>query len=158
MTRLLRGGSFGLRRSDAPWNVACSLVLAVSAAGVSPQSQGFERELNALVGYYAIPASSSRDHKRERFERLARQWRRDTRWLSSTTQISMHPAYQEIIGMGPSALPWIVADLRSSPDHWFWALKAISGQDPVTPQDRGHVDRMKASWLRWAANRGLLAS
>ncbi|MBI5865351.1 MAG: hypothetical protein HZB38_12750 [Planctomycetes bacterium] len=97
-----------------------------------------------------------RNRRRERFQRLARQWREDTRWLSSTTDIAMHPAYQAIIGMGPEALPMIVDDLRENAGHWYWALKAISNEDPVPPGDRGAIKRMKAAWLRWAEEKGIV--
>jgi hypothetical protein len=66
----------------------------------------------------------------------------------------MHPAYQQIIGLGPKAVPLIVRSLRNEPDHWFWALKAITGEDPVAVDDRGDLRRMTESWLAWAAARG----
>src|ERR1700687_4065288 len=76
------------------------------------------------------PAESRlEDHFRE----LARQWKEATEFTSSTTQMVMHPAYQQIIGMGREALPFLLAELRRKPDHWFWALKAITGEDPVPP-------------------------
>jgi hypothetical protein len=34
------------------------------------------------------------------FSELAEQWQRETGMLSVTSKISMHPAYQRIIGMG----------------------------------------------------------
>jgi hypothetical protein len=83
-------------------------------------------------------------------------WRKETQWFSSTTQIAMHPAYQAIIGMGPEALPMILEELRQSPDHWFWALKAISNEDPVIPGDRSSVKRMKNAWLQWGVAKGMV--
>lgn len=68
----------------------------------------------------------------------------------------MHPDYQAIIGMGPEALPMIVEDLRDNSGHWYWALKAISNEDPVPPSDRGSIKRMKIAWLRWAEQRGIV--
>jgi hypothetical protein len=156
MTTLTHAGSRATRRADGPWTAACTVVLAVSAAGVSPASRLFESRLSSLVGYYAIPASSTSDYGRERFERLKRQWLREARWLSSTIQVSMHPAYQEMIGMGPEVLPWILGELQASPDHWFWALKAISGHDPVTPADAGSIHKMRDAWIAWGKSRGLL--
>jgi hypothetical protein len=37
-----------------------------------------------------------------------------------------HPAYQQIIGLGKEALPLLFGELRRAPDHWFWALRAIT--------------------------------
>ncbi len=76
------------------------------------------------------------------FNQLAEQWRRETLALSSSTDIVMHPAYYQIIGMGRSALPWILRELQQRGGHWFLALRAISRQNPVSPQDRGKVKAM----------------
>ena len=43
---------------------------------------------------------------------------------------------------------------RREPDHWFWGLKAITGEDPVALADRGKVGRMAQAWLDWAKKRG----
>ena len=68
----------------------------------------------------------------------------------------MHPAYQQIIGMGEAALTMILEQLGESPGHWFWALRAISGEDPTQPEDRGKLPAMAAAWLRWGEARGYL--
>jgi hypothetical protein len=90
----------------------------------------------------------------ERFRELVRQWKEANQFVSATTDIVMHPAYQQIIGMGPDVLPLIFAELRRQPGQWFWALKAITGEDPVAPADRGKVQSMAKSWLDWAEHRG----
>ena len=66
----------------------------------------------------------------------------------------MHPAYQQIVGMGRSAVPFILKELANGPGHWFWALRAISGEDPVSPKDRGDVLKMTNAWLVWGARNG----
>jgi hypothetical protein len=92
---------------------------------------------------------------RQRFQELVRQWKAATLLLSSTTDMAMHPAYQQIIGMGPVALPLLIEELRREPDHWFWALQAITGVNPVPAQDRGDTTRMTQAWLAWADQQGL---
>lgn len=89
-----------------------------------------------------------------RFRELVRQWKEATAYLSSITDMSMHPAYQQIIGMGEAAVPLLFEELRREPDHWFWALKSITGEDPVAPDDRGKLDRMTHAWLEWAQAHG----
>jgi len=138
--------------------LSANLLFAVSAIGASSQSVQLQRQLNDLTGYYAIPASRRRDHRRERFRSLAQQWRSETRWLSSTTEIAMNPSYQAIIGMGAEALPMILEELRQSTDHWYWALRAISNEDPVVPRDRGSVRKMRGAWLQWGEAKGLVAA
>lgn len=130
-------------------------LLTVSALGASPQAVQFQCELAGLRGYYAFPVSSIRDRRRERFGRLSRQWLEETQWLSSTTEIAMHPAYQAIIGIGPEGLPMILKELRDNSGYWYWALKAISNEDPVPPIDRGAINKMKSAWLRWAEQKGI---
>ncbi len=90
------------------------------------------------------------DAQRERFQQLAAAWKSEVRFLSDTNEICSHPAYQEIIGMGVSVLPFIFEELEREPDSWFWALKAITGQDPVPEEHRGNVDLMARDWLKWA--------
>jgi hypothetical protein len=89
------------------------------------------------------------------FRDLVRQWKDDTISLSSIEEMALHPAYQRIIGMGPAALPWIFKELETEPDYWFWALRAITGQDPVQPSDRGRLAEMTNAWLNWARIRGI---
>ena len=92
------------------------------------------------------------------FSRLTSAWRRDTELSSSLTEISTHPAYQRIVGMGCLALPLIFQELAREPDHWFWALKAITGCDPVPPSHRGDLELMTADWLEWGRSRGYVVS
>lgn len=145
-----------VHRNGHAFAISANLLLGVSALGVSEQSVQLQKHLSDLTGYYALPASVRRDPRRERFGFLAHQWRSETQWLSSTTEIAMHPAYQAIIGMGPEVLPLILEDLRRNSGQWFWALKAISNEDPVVPSDRGCIAQMKRAWLRWGEVKGLV--
>ncbi|VTR93372.1 Cytidylate kinase OS=Candidatus Nitrososphaera evergladensis SR1 GN=NTE_03352 PE=4 SV=1: AAA_18 [Gemmata massiliana] len=92
---------------------------------------------------------ANRSDVSERFRKLATKWRAAVGPLSSSTKIIQHPAYQEIIKLGRDAVPLILQELEKKPDHWFAALRAITGEDPVAPEDRGRMDRMAASWVRW---------
>lgn len=92
------------------------------------------------------------------FQRLTCEWQTATKYQSSVTAICSHPSYQRIIGMGQVALPFILQELQQSPHLWFWALKAITGDDPVPPEHRGRVALMAADWIAWARQRGLCES
>src|SRR5213083_2771619 len=74
---------------------------------------------------------ASHDLSAKRFRQLAAKWKNDTQFLSNTNEICTHSAYQQIIGMGPFALPHIFKEMRTEPGPWFWGLKAISRADPV---------------------------
>ncbi len=93
---------------------------------------------------------------RERFERLAAQWREKSQFLSNAAQMAMLKSYQQIIGIGQPAVPLLLEELRREPDQWFWALEAISSEAPVPPADRGHLDRMTAAWIAWGIDQGYL--
>jgi hypothetical protein len=97
-------------------------------------------------------ADSARDNW-FRFQALAEQWRNARGARSSITEAAMIPAYQKIIGMGEAVVPLILAQLKSEgddPDQWFWALRAITGQNPVKPEDQGNFQKMAEAWLQWA--------
>lgn len=85
-----------------------------------------------------------------KFNQLRDIWKRETSMLSSLSQIFSHYAYQSIIGMGNMALPYIFKELISEPDHWFWALSSITGDDPTKEEDGGDIQKMTDQWLNWA--------
>jgi hypothetical protein len=92
----------------------------------------------------------------ERFQRLAAEWKQQSRYLSNTAQMAMLKPYQRIIGMGLSAVPLILEELQREPDQWFWALEAITEEDPVPHEDAGKVRSMAQAWIEWGQQRGYL--
>jgi hypothetical protein len=88
------------------------------------------------------------------FDRLVAEWRDDTQFVSSVTEIALSPAYQKIIGLGPAVLPFLFKQLRQHPDYWFWALKAITREDPVPEEAQGNLPQMTEAWLGWAQSQG----
>lgn len=100
-------------------------------------------------------AGLSSDAVAQRFQHLANVWREECAHLSSVREMVLHPAYQQIVGMGPPALPFIFAELELKPDHWFWALRAITREDPVPAEHRGNVGKMARDWLEWAKRKGI---
>ncbi len=87
----------------------------------------------------------------------ARKWKTETNGMSSIDRKTRHPSYQAIIQMGKRIIPLILEDLQREPNHWFSALKIISGQSPVSPVDRGNILRMREEWLKWGIENGYLA-
>lgn len=84
------------------------------------------------------------------FSNLARRWEEDTRNTSSLHEMEEHPAYRAIVSFGPRVLPFILDRIRSNSAYWFPALTAITGVDPVDPDDRGDFLAMRRAWLDWA--------
>ncbi len=93
---------------------------------------------------------------RKEFSSHAKKWQEDTAFLSSLEDIALHPSYQRIIGMGRDALPLIFKDLQKSPNHWFWALYFITGENPVPAAAEGNMQAMAEAWLAWGKERGLV--
>jgi hypothetical protein len=100
------------------------------------------------------PATRPAESIEERFRRLAAAWHQAVTHHSSSSLRYEHPAYQEIIGMGPAVVPLLLRDLEVNRRHWFAALKAITGANPVAPTDAGKVVRMAEAWLRWGRENG----
>jgi len=104
-------------------------------------------------------SDSSVDKKsRERFQRLASQWKEQSRFLSNTAQMAMLTPYQRIIGMGMPVLPMILEELEREPNQWFWALEAITEENPVPPESAGIVRKMAEAWLDWGRQHGIFGT
>lgn len=65
----------------------------------------------------------------------------------------MHPAYQRIIGMGGPGVPLLLDRLRRQPAQWFWALTAMTGEDPALGEDT--LEGAREAWLRWGREQDL---
>jgi hypothetical protein len=113
-----------------------------------------ENERLKSIEHYFSPVSREQANPGAKFHALKEKWEADTAHLSSIIEIAMHPAYQQIIGMGSDAILLILAELKKKPGHWFWALKSITGEDPVLPQQRGRIKEMTEAWLLWGRQRG----
>jgi hypothetical protein len=91
----------------------------------------------------------------QRFNNLAATWKSETELVSKVTKRIMHPAYQKIIGMGEAAIPLILKDLcEHGPDDWFWALTAITDENPITKEMAGDMLAMTEAWLQWGKKAG----
>lgn len=91
------------------------------------------------------------------FRTLADKWREETGMLSSTSKKAMHPAYQQIIGMGKRAIPLILQELKERPSHWFVALRSITGENPAPPEAAGCVKKIADAWIEWGQKKGHIA-
>jgi hypothetical protein len=99
-----------------------------------------------------------RSNIQQQFTQLANTWKQETAHQSNITTRAMHPAYQRIIGMGRDALPFILEEFRKGElDDWFWALYAITGENPITEEMAGDMDKMAEAWLQWGRDAGYLS-
>jgi hypothetical protein len=98
----------------------------------------------------------AKEGDRERFRRLAAEWKDQSRYLSNSAQMALLRPYQRIIGMGLPVVPLILEELQREPDLWFWALEAITEENPVPPEANGVVKLMAEAWLDWGRRQGYL--
>ena len=91
-----------------------------------------------------------------RFRSLVDRWENETGMLSSVARKTAHTAYQEIIEIGRSAIPLILAELIQRPNHWSVALRAISGENPVSPDDAGYIQHVTNAWIQWGTEHGYI--
>lgn len=90
----------------------------------------------------------------QRFHQLANIWRNQTAHISSTSELTAHPAFVEIVNMGPEIIPLLLRELEHRTGHWHRALRRITGVDPVPPDDRGNISKSAEAWLRWGKEHG----
>lgn len=93
-------------------------------------------------------------HVSEEFRKHAEIWERETRYTSSLQEMSMHSSYQHIIGLGPEVVPSILHELQRHPNHWFWALNAITGEDPALGETT--LTGAAQAWLAWGKEKGII--
>jgi hypothetical protein len=93
---------------------------------------------------------------RERFQRLAAEWKEKSRPMSNVAQMAMLRPYQKIIAMGWDAVPFILEELQREPDQWFWALEVITDENPVPPEAAGKVRQMAQAWVEWGKQHHLI--
>ena len=99
-----------------------------------------------------VPGTSSQ--LVERFRALVDRWRAERGHYSSIEKLCMHDAYQQIIGMRQPAVPLILAEFEARLGHWDWALRAITGENPVPKASQGKLKEMAAAWTDWARRKG----
>lgn len=88
-----------------------------------------------------------------RFQEHVAEWKAARGHSSSINAWAKLPSYRAIIDLGAAAVPLLLQELEREPDHWFWALKEISGENPVTPESRGNVAAMAKCWVDWGKSK-----
>jgi hypothetical protein len=118
------------------------------------QKLSSRRDTTKVTSNSGVNKDASSTNVEATFKALVNQWREETRGISSTDEMSMHPAYQSIIGMGEVVVPLLLRELENKTGRWFWALKSITREDPVPPEYKGKTQEMIRAWLEWGKQRG----
>lgn len=90
----------------------------------------------------------------QQFEMLAERWRNETGMYSVDTRKVSHPAYLNIISMSHQAIPLILNELRERGGHWYQALEAILGYNPIQTDAPLSIRELKEKWLDWGKQQG----
>ena len=90
----------------------------------------------------------------QEFKDYSQKWYSETMFFSSPDKIVSHPDYQKIIHMGPKVIPYILEELKKQPHFWFFALRQLTGVNPVPLEIQGKINLMTASWLEWGRKNG----
>ena len=81
------------------------------------------------------------------FEQLKINWLNETMLSSNPNEICQNSNYQKIIALGKEPIPLILEDWKTTNNHWFHALYAIIGENPIKSEHRGRIKLMKKDWI-----------
>jgi hypothetical protein len=123
---------------------------------VCEESDSIKTQCLGFLKHFIIPFSFANNIPEVKFYNLKTEWEEDTVMLSSDSDIALHPAYQQIIGMGQNAIPLILNEMQKKRGQWFWALKSITGEDPVPAELRGNIRKMTEVWIKWGEDEGYI--
>jgi hypothetical protein len=101
-----------------------------------------------------VSAPEAAESVEQQFPRLAATWHQAVAHHSSSRLRESHPIYQQIIRMGPAVVPLLLKDLETNRRHWFSALAALTGADPIPAEHAGDIPKMAEDWLRWGREHG----
>ena len=115
-----------------------------------------------LARHFATAIAARRRSEQQSLEQLfhehAERWKDETGHLSSITKRFAHPSYLRIIALvrystGNALERLLLQELSREPDHWFDALTAVTGENPVKPTH--DFDAAVAAWLEWGRKKGI---
>jgi len=91
-----------------------------------------------------------------KFNKLATKWKEETCFVSNAREIISNKNYEKIIKMGIDVVPIILQKLKTGTDHWFFALMEITGENPVSEEFCGNLDKMAKEWIEWGIEKGYI--
>lgn len=114
--------------------------------------QGAAVAASLRASTYVSALFAARGQLRSTFDELVHTWQMETMMSSLSSEICMHPAYQQIIGMGSPVLPLIFEEVENGGRHWGWALAAITRENPA--EATTSQQEAAEAWLGWGREQG----
>ncbi len=143
------------------WSSPCAVIFQEKRGGSIWNKNVLNLESKIVPAYQTIELTLPIDRSEEDsklFFALVSQWHRERRNAIWIADIAMCPSYQKIIAMGKErVLPLILKQLikeRKEPDHWFWALRILTDDNPVPQEHQGDMVRMAEDWIDWGQKNG----
>ena len=90
----------------------------------------------------------------ETFDALVAEWEATRGSHSRLDKLVSNKAYQAIIDLGEPVIPLLLKEMEQRPSHWDFALKAITGADPVPRDAWGDLDKTASAWSTWGHENG----
>jgi hypothetical protein len=112
--------------------------------------------IHAIPKISLMPKRQTKKHVEKYFAFLTEKWYLETIHSSGYLDKVLHPAYQRIIGLGKAVIPFILRELQDEPSEWFWALRALTGEDPTTEEMAGNREKLAKAWLNWGKENGYI--
>jgi hypothetical protein len=97
-----------------------------------------------------------------KFRTYADDWKKNrASWFSFSGDLQRDPSYSKIIGMGPPAVKFILLELQAElakghVDNWFYALWAITKENPIPESAQGKPHAAARAWIEWGKREGLI--
>lgn len=89
----------------------------------------------------------------DQFIYLTKSWKNETMMSSITADKIKNLNYQTIIGLGVTfkekIIYLILMDLEEDVEYWHYALKSITGDNPVPKGMANDLDTVRRYWLAW---------
>ena len=97
----------------------------------------------------------------EKFNRLKDEWQKGITHISSPSEIMGYSSHLSLIEMGEDIVPFILSEIEENMDTsflWFFTLKKITGECPVTEEVRKEFSQHKAAdcWIEWGKEKGYI--
>jgi len=97
-----------------------------------------------------------------RYNELATEWKKTrATWRSFSGDLMRDENYSQIVGMGPPVIKFILWDMQAEIDSgrvtdWFYALWAITGENPIPTEAQGKPIEAAKAWIEWGRRTGLI--
>ena len=146
--------------SDAVWDQAYSFERFLLVEESDPRSIARRSAQPIMSGTSEEQASASPPRSGTRaaelaliFDALATRWQRETGGMSLISARHKHPAWQQILSLGPEVVPEILRRIEHQPDHWHAALVKLTGENPIPVGEKVTATQVCAMWISWGKER-----